>query len=156
VPAATAAPLQAREALPVEGRGRHVMYVDDDEALVYLVVRLLTRRGFKVSGFCEPALALQALRASPQDFDLLVTDYNMPGFSGLDLVREALLIRPQLPIALASGYVTAQMQREALACGARVVIHKPNDTQELCETVQRLIMGNDPLPAADGADPRLP
>ncbi|MFI8618097.1 ATP-binding protein [Acidovorax sp. NPDC077693] len=123
-------------------RKPHVMYVDDDQALVFLVQRLLRRRGYEVSGFTDPHEATAALRAAPQCYDLLVTDYNMPGFCGVDLVREARLIRPDLPVALASGYVTAEIEQEALAEGARALIHKPNDVEELCATVQRLIAGS--------------
>jgi two-component system, cell cycle sensor histidine kinase and response regulator CckA len=137
---AAAEPPQNRR---VRGRGEHVMYVDDDQALVFLVERLLSRRGFRVSGFCDPHEAAAELRAHPHEYDLLVTDYNMPGYCGVDLVREARGIRPDLPVALASGYVTAEIERSALAEGARALIHKPNDVEELCETVQRLIMGEE-------------
>ena len=134
----------ASPAPPVSGGGHHVMYVDDDQALVFLVERLLRRRGFKVSGFTDPLVAAQALRDDPAEYDLLVTDYNMPGYCGVDLVREALQIRPDLPVALASGYVTAEIEQRALAEGARALIHKPNDVEELCATVQRLVNGDDP------------
>jgi DNA-binding NarL/FixJ family response regulator len=46
-----------------------------------------------------------------------------------------------LPVALASGFVTADIEQSALAEGARALIHKPNDVEELCETVQRLLQG---------------
>lgn len=123
----------------VQGMGKRVMYVDDDEALVFLVQRVLKRKGFVVSTFTDPRLAAAALRARPRDFDLLVTDYNMPGYSGMELLRETRLIRPDLPVALASGYVTAEIEQSALSAGARALIHKPNDVDELCETVQRLL-----------------
>lgn len=123
----------------VQGMGKHVMYVDDDEALVFLVERALTRKGFAVSTFTDPHLAVAALREQPLAFDLLVTDYNMPGYSGLELLREARLIRPSLPVALASGYVTSEIEQSALAEGARALIHKPNDVDELCETLQRIL-----------------
>lgn len=126
----------------VQGMGKHVMYVDDDEALVFLVERALTRKGFVVSTFTDPRLAAAALRARPLDFDLLVTDYNMPGYCGVDLLREARTIRPELPVALASGYVTAEIEQSARAEGARALIHKPNDVDELCETLQRLIQSS--------------
>ncbi len=121
---------------------RHVMYVDDDQALVFLVQRLLRRRGYEVSGFTDPHTAAAALRAEPQRYDLLVTDYNMPGYCGVDLVREALSIRADLPVALASGYITAEIEQAARKEGARALIHKPNDVEELCATVQRLIHGD--------------
>ncbi len=124
-----------------EGPGHHVMYVDDDEALVYLVQRLLRRRGYQVSGFTDPRLALQAVRENPWNYHLLVTDYNMPGFSGLDLMREVRKVHPSLPIALASGYVTPEIEQAALDGGARALVYKPNDVEELCATVQRLVRG---------------
>ncbi|MEZ5717446.1 MAG: ATP-binding protein [Burkholderiaceae bacterium] len=123
-------------------RSRHVIYVDDDQALVFLVQRLLRRRGYQVSGFTDPREAAAVLRADPQKFDLLVTDYNMPGYSGVDLLRAVREIRPDLPVALASGHVTAEIEQSARAAGARALIHKPNDVQELCDTVDRLVHGD--------------
>ncbi len=133
-PAPTAAPAP-------QPQSRHVMYVDDDQALVFLVQRLLRRRGYQVSGFNDPHAAADALRAAPHDYHLLVTDYNMPGYSGVDLLQEVRGIRPDLPVALASGHVTAEIEQAALAAGARALIHKPNDVQELCDTVDRLVNG---------------
>ena len=138
VESASLAPTRAD---PVSGAGKHVMYVDDDQALVFLVKRALLRRGFKITTFTDPRAALVALREQPQDFDLLVTDYNMPGFSGVELLREVQLIYPDLPVALASGYVTPEIEQDALAAGALALIHKPNDVGELCDTVQRLVQG---------------
>jgi len=137
-------PVQVEISFPnnVRGNGKHVMYVDDDEALVFLVERVLTRKGFRVSSFTDPHLASVALRERAHDFDLLVTDYNMPGFCGLDLLREARIVRPDLPVALASGYVTAEIEQSAFAEGAGALIHKPNDVEELCDIVQKLVNGN--------------
>ena len=140
--AVVAAQLEMAFPSTVHGEGKHVMYVDDDEALIFLVERVLTRKGFKVSSFTDPHLASAALRENPQIFDLLVTDYNMPGFCGVDLLREARLVRPDLPVALASGYVTAEIEQQALAEGVGALIHKPNDVEELCDIVQRLVHGH--------------
>ena len=144
-PAEPAAAMPAgAPATHIHGRGKHVMYVDDDQALVFLVERVLGRKGFRVSSFTDPHLAAAALRRQPQDYDLLVTDYNMPGYCGVDLLREARTIRPDLPVALASGYVTREIEQSAFEQGARALIHKPNDVEELCDTVQRLIEGKEP------------
>nr|WP_325343862.1 ATP-binding protein [Xylophilus sp.] len=137
-PAPAPMPPAPPAAAPQAGAGRHVMYVDDDEALVFLVQRLLRRRGYTVSGFSDPHAAADALRAAPADYDLLVTDYNMPGYSGIDLLRAAHAIRADLPVALASGYITAEIEEAARAEGASALIHKPDDVEELCATVERL------------------
>ena len=127
----------------VRGEGKRVMYVDDDQALVFLVKRVLQRKGFAVTTFTDPRDALAALQAAPQGFDLLVTDYNMPGFSGVDLLRAVRAQWPTLPVALASGYVTPEIEKSALEEGANALIYKPNDVTELCETVQRLVTERD-------------
>jgi CheY-like chemotaxis protein len=144
--ASPVAPVEPTALSVVQGHGKHVMYVDDDEALVFLVNRVLTRKGFKVTAFTDPHEAAAALRSQPQTYDLLVTDYNMPGYSGVDLLRDAKAIRADLPVALASGYVTPDIEQRALQEGANALIYKPNDVSELCETVQRLISSNDAQP----------
>lgn len=139
---ASAEPSQKTTA-PVDAtvsQGQHVMYVDDDRALVFLVERALKRRGMRVSSFTDPIAALGAMRANPNDFDLVVTDHNMPGFSGIELLQAARAIRADLPVALASGYVTTEIEQAAFAAGAKALIHKPNDVNEMVETVQRLIL----------------
>lgn len=118
---------------------KHVMYVDDDQALVSLVQRLLRRRGYQVTGFLDPREATEALRKDPFAYDLVVTDYNMPGYCGVDLVLDTKTIRSDLPVALASGYITTEIEAQAIAAGALALIYKPNDVDELCETVDRLI-----------------
>ena len=123
----------------VSNLGKHILYVDDDSALVFLVERSLQRKGYAVSTFTNPHLAAKALKERAQDFDLLVTDYNMPGYSGLELLRIARIARPDLPVALASGYITQEIEDDARTEGARALIHKPNDIEELCATVQRLL-----------------
>jgi two-component system cell cycle sensor histidine kinase/response regulator CckA len=138
-----APPSEPSKTKKVDGLGQRVMYVDDDEALVFLIDRSLTRRGFHVRTFTDPRKAVEILRSAPYDFDLVVTDYNMPGYSGVDLLRDVRLIRADLPIALASGYVTPEIEASALKEGARALIHKPNDVDEMCETMQRLLERGD-------------
>ncbi len=100
---------------------------------------MLSRRGYRVSTFSDPHAAEAALRADPRAYDLLVTDYNMPGYSGVELLRQAKALRADLPVALASGYVTAEIEAAALREGANALIHKPNDVSEFCAVVQRLL-----------------
>ena len=118
--------------------GRHILYLDDDEALVFLCARLFERRGHRVTTFTNQNEALAALKADPFAFDVLVTDYNMPGASGLDVARAALAIRPDLPLAVASGFVDDALQAEAVAIGVFEVMLKATDVNEFCEAVDRL------------------
>jgi len=126
----------------VHGQGKHILYIDDDEAIVFLMTRLLERQGYRVSGFTEAQTALAAVRSNPGQFDLAVTDYNMPVMSGLDVARALKAIRADLPVALASGYITDELRQEAPAAGVSELIYKPNTAEDLCEAVARLASAN--------------
>ena len=121
------------------GSGQHILYVDDDALLVSLVERLLTRRGYRVSGFDNQEQALAALRADPAGFDLVLTDFNMPGLSGLDVTRTVRTIRPDLPVVIATGYITDELRAQASEAGVRALIFKANAV-EFCEVIQRQLV----------------
>jgi two-component system, cell cycle sensor histidine kinase and response regulator CckA len=117
---------------------QHIMYLDDDDTLVFLVRRLLERRGYKVSAFADQEEAIAAVRNEPAGFDLLLTDYNMPGMSGLDVAKAVLALNPALPVAVASGYITDELQAEAMAAGVREVVFKTDAVEAFCDVVARL------------------
>jgi PAS domain S-box-containing protein len=119
--------------------GLRVLYLDDDEALVFLVKRLLERRGYRVSGYTNQREALNALRADAAAFDLVLTDYNMPGASGLDVAREVRTIRADLPVAVASGFVDEELRAQAAAAGVVELIYKADAVDDYCEVIQRLL-----------------
>jgi len=123
-----------------EGRARRILYIDDDQALTFLVQRLLARRGYSITDFTHAHEALAALRADPAAYDLVLTDYNMPGMTGLDVARAVRQIRPDLPIAIASGFITEEMRAQAAAIGVQDLIFKPNAVEEYCEVVDRLAL----------------
>jgi PAS domain S-box-containing protein len=126
-------------AVALQGEGKRILYVDDDEAIVFLMERLLERRGYRVSGYTDARKALAAVRDEPAAFDLVVTDYNMPGLSGLDVARAVREIRADLPVAIASGVLTEELKALAPTVGVFELIYKPNTVDELCDVVARLV-----------------
>jgi len=125
----------AANAAAVPGKAKHLLYVDDEEATVFLMKRLLERGGYRVSGYTDPLEALAAARADTDQFDLVVTDYDMPGMSGLEVASALQEIRADLPVVLASGYITEELRAKATAAGIRKLIYKPNTVDDLCEAV---------------------
>jgi DNA-binding NtrC family response regulator len=125
--------------ITLRGNGQHVLYVDDDEPMVFLVNRLLTLLGYRVSAFERAADAMEAIRDAPKDFDLVVTDFNMPGASGLDVARAVANVRADLPVVITSGYINEELLSGARAAGVQYLIHKPNTVDELCSVLQRVI-----------------
>jgi len=123
------------ESVPGLARGKKILYVDDDGSLVRLMTQLLKRQGFQVTGYTDHAEALQALRADPVAFDLVLTDYNMPGKSGLDVAREVRALNPNLPVAVISGFIDQTLLTQAAGAGVCELIFKAEDVAVLCESV---------------------
>ncbi|MFZ5585437.1 MAG: PAS domain-containing hybrid sensor histidine kinase/response regulator [Thermodesulfobacteriota bacterium] len=116
-----------------------LLLVDDESALVDIAGRLLTSLGYAVSSRSNSTLALDDFRAAPLAFDLLITDYNMPGMSGLELARRIQAVRPGLPVILCTGY-GHQLEREELApAGVREVLAKPVLARQLAQAVRRVL-----------------
>ncbi len=122
-----------------DARGElHLLYIDDDDSLVLLVKRLLERQGYRVSGYADQRAALAALRADPAGFDLVLTDYNMPGLSGLEVAGEVRALRADLPVAITSGFIDETLRAGAADAGVFELIPKAASVQAFCEAIKRL------------------
>jgi PAS domain S-box-containing protein len=138
--AAESAPAGAIAAVsPTRGEGQRVLYVDDEEALVYLTSRVLERMGYEVVGFSDPVAALETFRENPAGFDVVVTDLSMPGMSGFHFARALLQLRPDLAVLMTSGYVRPEDREEARALGVRELILKPDTIDELGLALARVL-----------------
>ena len=126
-----------RHAAP--GRGERLLYVDDDPTLVLIAEALLTRAGYEVTVFSDPHAALSALRAMPGGFDLAITDFNMPGLSGLELAVALRSVNRQLPIVITSGYVSPELRLQARALGGCTLLNKEELPDEICDLVGRVL-----------------
>ncbi len=121
------------------GAGERLLCVDDNAAVLSGLGDMLGHLGYRVTLQDSPEEALRMLRASPEDFDLLLTDFAMPGMSGLELARAALAARAGLPVVLASGYLTPADQDALRDLGVREILLKPNVLEELAEAVRRAL-----------------
>lgn len=133
---------QAPASLLRSGRGQRVLCVDDVESMVSLTLFMLTHLGYQVRGATSHVEALDLFRRDSHQFDLVITDMNMPGFSGLRMAEELLKIRPDLPVILNSGYINDELRAQAKAVGIRHVLCKPNTLEELSRTLDQVIREN--------------
>ncbi len=122
-----------------QGNGETVMIVDDQRSLVALAEETLAALGYEPAGFDSSVAALQAFRAEPQRFDLVLTDETMPDLSGVELAREIRRVRPELPIVLMSGYSGAQLTERARAVGVAEVLRKPLVRRDIAEALGRAL-----------------
>ena len=114
-----------------------VLLVEDEVSLRMLAVKVLSNHGYRVTCAENGLQAWEALQS--EDFDLLVTDIQMPKMTGNELVKKVLESKPQLPVLMMSGYNPAgQIPAEVS------FLPKPFTPQQLVEKVAALHL-NSPL-----------
>lgn len=128
----------APSAVP-RGRGQPVMVVDDDEGLLELTTRALLEWGYEPIGFGSAQAALEAFRATPDDFAVLLTDLRMPGMSGDVLIREVRIVRPSLPVILLSGEVRDVVHDDSSSDLADEMLSKPLVVTALAASLARVL-----------------
>ena len=102
------------------------LIVDDSKAMRMIVARVLRQAGYGGSEFVEAsdgAEALGAIRAGR--FDLVLSDWNMPRLSGIELLQAVRDEGIDVPFGLVTAESTAEMREQALDAGALFVIAKP-------------------------------
>ena len=120
-----------------------VLFVDDEEDLLYTGEKMLRRLGYEPVVFGNSIEALEAFRAEPDSFDLIITDQSMPHMTGAELAREALRIRPGIPIILCSGFSADSgetiTRQEVEAMGIREVQMKPLGNVEMAGIIRKIL-----------------
>ncbi|MEZ5704611.1 MAG: ATP-binding protein [Burkholderiaceae bacterium] len=124
---------------PATFKARHVVYIDDYEAMVFLVGRLLRKRGYQVSTFTSGEDAVAWLKDDAGDVDIVVTDQNMPGMSGIEVAQAVRRMRPGLRTVLISGRVSEELLAQAAEVGVCHVMEKQDSMAELGDAVAGLL-----------------
>jgi two-component system response regulator AtoC len=114
-----------------------LLFIDDDVAVCDAISATLTQRGFDVVCANAGAAALVALERD--EFDVVVSDLNMPGMSGLELCRRTHASWPNLPVVLVTAFGSMETAVAAIRAGAYDFISKPIQIQELLLTLARAL-----------------
>src|SRR5207237_10761448 len=94
-----------------------VLYLDDEQPLVLLVSRMLEHLGHAVSGFTNAGEALQAFKASPREFGLVLTDMSMTGMSGPEFAQQNQALDLRATVVIATGCEAANWAAHARSAG---------------------------------------
>jgi PAS domain S-box-containing protein len=116
-----------------------VLFVDDEEALVEMGEEILAELGYHVTSRTGSKEALALLREDPSRFDLVITDQTMPDMTGVELAKEILALRPDMPIIMCTGFSHAVDADKARAAGIRAFVMKPLTKKEIARTVRKVL-----------------
>jgi two-component system response regulator HydG len=118
----------------VSGR---ILVADDDRSMCELLQAGLARRGFEVSWRTDATTALAAI--SEGDFDVIVTDLNMPEVNGLELCERVTANRPDVPVVVITAFGSLDTAVAAIRAGAYDFITKPFEMDGLRLTLDRAV-----------------
>lgn len=119
------------------GRGERILHVDDEPTVTTALQRLLQKLGYRIESFNSPLDAAERLRATPHDFDLVLTDLMMPGMTGLEIADLIRTLRPEVPVVLLSAFAEGHGAAAVRASGIREIIVKPAGIAVIAAALRR-------------------
>jgi DNA-binding NtrC family response regulator len=125
-------------------RGHTVLVVDDDLHILEVIDARLSAAGYRVITAPSAREALESLRGC--EMDLLISDIRMPGMGGMELLSEARLLCPEIPVILLTAYGTIPDAVTAIKAGAVEYLTKPFDGRELLRKIETTLQEKPPRP----------
>ncbi|MBN1842040.1 MAG: response regulator [Deltaproteobacteria bacterium] len=116
-----------------------ILLVDDEKIVVDSLKLMLERLSYQVVARTSSIEALEAFRAEPDSFDLVITDQIMPNMTGKELAQQLTRIRPDIPTVLCTGFSEQITEEEAMDISAYVM--KPVVTAEMAKTIRKALDG---------------
>ncbi len=130
--------LSHKEEIPAPrnlGMQQRILFIDDEIAIVKIANEILQQLGYRVVAKTDSTDAFELFKSRPEEFDLVITDLNMPHISGLDMAEEMLKIRPNLPVILCSGYFPQRIDQRIKDIGISECCIKPLSIEDLSRVV---------------------
>ncbi len=112
-----------------------ILVVDDEVTSAAIMKKVLEEDGHEVTTVTDGNVALEKVKQ--YDFDVLVTDFNMPKMNGMQLTREVLELEPDIIVILITAYFSVKSVVEAIKLGAYDYLTKPINKDELVLAVNR-------------------
>lgn len=124
---------------PVEGGKERILLVDDEEQIVRMSQQVLERLGYHVTARTSSIETLEAFRAAPDKFDIVITDMTMPNMTGVHLAKKLIEIKSDIPIIICTGFSEKISADKAKAMGIRGYVMKPVVRSELAKKIREVL-----------------
>ena len=131
------APQEMEDTSPIIGGLESILFVDDESPLVQLGKDMLERLGYDVAGRTNGLEAFNLFKSQPERFDLVITDLTMPNMTGMELAKEILRIRPDIPVIICTGFSESLSLERARRLGICDIILKPIVTRKIAGVIRR-------------------
>lgn len=116
-----------------------ILVVDDENSILVLSSRVLVSLGYHVTTRLGGPAGLETFMASPDSFDLVITDMTMPELTGLQLATRIGDVRPDMKMILCTGYGDETEDKNYMEYGFDEILFKPVPVGELAEGIRRVL-----------------
>jgi len=116
-----------------------ILIVDDEKDMVFMLAQVLERLGYQVTTKTNSQEAFELFQSQQNSFDLVITDQTMPGFTGDQLAKKIMDIRPDMPIVLCTGYSSRMDAQQADFMGIHAFVMKPINNTEFAITIRQVL-----------------
>lgn len=123
----------------IPGGNEHILWIDDNQALVQLGCDMLSSLGYRVTGKNNSLDALAIFKLAPHNFDLIISDQTMPKMTGVDLAQRLKDIRPDIPVLIATGYSRDIDEKNFQSLGIDGFLMKPLVKRDLGIAIRRVL-----------------
>lgn len=117
-------------------KGKSVLIIDDDAAMLRALNRVLSGEGAMVTNACRADEAMAHLAEKSERFDLIITDLRMPVVGGRAILGAVTVAVPQVPVIIVTAFGSPELKSECLRDGATDFLEKPLDTEELLGAIE--------------------
>jgi PAS domain S-box-containing protein len=124
---------------PIQGGTEKILLIEDEEDIVKLERQMLERLGYQVDARTDSIEALEAFRKTPDTYDMVITDVEMPNMSGDRLAAELLNIRPGIPVLLCTGFSEIMNEEKAVSLGIKGFLNKPISTKAFAQKIREVL-----------------
>ncbi|HYA15652.1 MAG TPA: PAS domain S-box protein [Syntrophales bacterium] len=116
-----------------------ILFIDDENTIADLGKEILESLGYDVITKTDSQEALETFCDQPHAFDLVFTDMTMSGMTGIELAKKFMVVRPDIPIVLCTGFSELINEKTAKEQGIREFVMKPFVTSQLAKTVRKVL-----------------
>ena len=124
---------------PIQGGTEKILLIDDEEPVIRMEQKMLERLGYRVTIRTGSLDGLEAFKANPDYFDLVITDMTMPNMTGIQLAGEIKKIRSDIPVVLCTGFSYQINGEKSKALGIQGFVMKPVVTREMAQTIRKVL-----------------
>ena len=123
--------------------GKKILIVEDDEAMRSLLKDFLDEEGFGTESVSNGSDALKKLMDQP--FDLIITDIQMPGLTGLDILPGIKKLQPEAPVIVITAFGSDELYRRSFEKGATGYLEKPIHINKLRTLIHEMVSSKEKM-----------